>query len=230
MERKGASARRTGRSRPSRSAGGRRKGRNSTTESATRTGTAMGRTSGRRAGSRGAAARPKGPSSSTQSASGRGRGRKKPGWAAARPEATRRDEERAHGGLEEQVVPLEGEEVLPHGDEGEVEHPQERQAVAGRQVEDEAEAQDRARDPGGAERAVARVEPEDGRRVEESARGAQVVVRGKQALAAEEQRRLREKREEGDQEDGAQQAEEEVADEGATGSRGGGRRQGTPLP
>src|SRR5437667_1738 len=110
----------------------------------------------------------------------------------ARPEATRRDEKRAHGGLEEQVVPLEGEEVLPHGDEREIERPEERQAVARRQVEDEAQAQHRARDPGGAERAVARAEPEDGRRVEEPARGPQVVARREQALLADEEGRLHE--------------------------------------
>jgi len=123
---------------------------------------------------------------------------------ALRPEAAGRDEERAERCLEEQVVPLEGEEVLPHGDERQVERPKEREAVARCQVEDEAEAQDRTRDPRSEQRAVARVEPEDGGRVEETARRAQEVLGGKQALAAEEQRRLREEGEEGGQEDGAQ--------------------------
>src|SRR5205823_15019596 len=105
----------------------------------------------------------------------------------ARPEATRGDEERAHGRLEEQVVPLEGEEVLPHGDEGEVERPEEEQAVARRHVEDRTEAQHRARDRGRAERAVARAEPEDGGRVEEAEWRAQEDLLGEQALAHETQ-------------------------------------------
>src|SRR5207245_8883316 len=117
----------------------------------------------------------------------------------ARPAAAGSNEERAQRRLEEQVVPLEGEEVLPHGDEGEVERPEEREAIAGCQVEDEAEAQDCARDPRSAQRAVARVEPEEGGGVEETVRRAQEVLCGKQTLAPEEQRRLREEGETGDQ-------------------------------
>src|SRR5207253_6738230 len=78
--------------------------------------------------------------------------------------------------------------------------------------------------------AVARVEPEEGRRVEEPARRAQEVLGGKQAVAAEEQRCLREEREEGGQEDGTQEAEEQTSDEDAAGSDGQGCRQRRRLP
>src|SRR5581483_2065544 len=49
---------------------------------------------------------------------------------AAGPEPRRGDEEREEGGLEEEVVPLEGEEVLADGDEGQVERPERDEAPA----------------------------------------------------------------------------------------------------
>src|SRR2546421_475090 len=74
-----------------------------------------------------------------------------------------RDEQREEGGLEQQVAPLERQEVLADVHERQVEGPQRQEAPARRDVEDEPEAQDRPGDRQPDERSVARVEPEDRR-------------------------------------------------------------------
>src|SRR5207237_1548979 len=130
-----------------------------------------------------------------------------------RSQPARRDEEREEGGLEQQVVPLEGEEVLADAHEREIERPQRQEAPARRDVQDEAEAQDRPSDPELDERAIARVEPEERRDGEDPVGPDGVEVRGgrQQAVAPEEQSDLDEQREEGGEGDDAEPAEEDIA-------------------
>src|SRR5262249_13228037 len=120
-------------------------------------------------------------------------------------------QEREEGGLEEQVAPLEGEEVLPDRDEGEIHDPAGRQRDAGGDVEGEPAAEDRAARGGDAERAVAVIDPEERRRCEEAPHAGEIVARRQEALATEEERHLGEQREEGDEEDQSEQSEEEIA-------------------
>src|SRR5262249_45489435 len=126
-------------------------------------------------------------------------------------EPARRHEEREEGRFEQQVVPLEGEEILADRDEGEIHEPARRERDPRSDVADEPAAEDRASHGGDPQRAVTSIDPEQSRYREEGVCPGEVLTGGKQPLAPEEERRLDEQRKEGGEEEETEQAEEEVA-------------------
>src|ERR1051325_1282817 len=82
---------------------------------------------------------------------------------ASGPRASRREQHGDQPGLEQQHVPLEGEEVQAHADKGEVEQPGEESAHPRPDVEHQEQRGERPRRRAKVERARPRPEPEDGR-------------------------------------------------------------------
>ena len=107
-------------------------------------------------------------------------------WGVPGTEPARCHEEREEGRLEEQIVPLEGEEVLPDRDEGEIHEPARHECDPRGDIEDEPAAEHRSAHGGEAERAVAGVDPEERRRREEAVHPGEVLSCREQPLATEE--------------------------------------------
>ncbi len=143
--------------------------------------------------------------------------RRGPGHGDGGREARRREKDRQQPGLEQQVVPLEAQEVASHGDEGEVDRPQSRES---RRLEPSGDHQQRAGHAGrvlSVEEGVARVEPAQGGQAP-VALGAELIgdrveegLHRQDAAAADEAVDLGPQGDDGDQVDRSQQPEEEPA-------------------
>ncbi len=128
-----------------------------------------------------------------------------------RAQSARCDEEREERGLEQQVVPLEGEELLSGVHEREIERPRQDQAETRRDHEDEAEARDRAGDRRRLQRRVAGVQPEKRRLAELTAglaQGREMALDGEKPATAEQYVDLHVQRQESREEDQPEQAQE----------------------
>jgi hypothetical protein len=137
--------------------------------------------------------------------------------------ARRRVEEAEERGFEEEVVPLEREELAADARERKVKNPDGGEAEARRGEEEERGGRGGAGGRRGDEGAVGEVDPEErgGRiptfeRGEAGPRGVEPGARGAQAVVAGQERDLRAQRDEGNEVDGAEEAQEERTDPGGS--------------